>query len=238
VEGQQFVMGSACSVLILLSSFLWVRQMIDSWYPSANVSDQGSRPQLADPPPTLTHLYNTYMALITTENPIIASIAEKTFYWVTFAQEPLPAQDIAFAITLGLSEADEETVRPIDGPKLAQYCIGMVHFQKPDRLLVQHPTVMEFLCQRLDNSLAHMYLAKICMKSLTTMAAQRDRNDMAKEDRSSAEGLFAYAQKHYMMHGFKAIASDQRVGPFVDADTLPTFENMHQMQIRDHDETA
>lgn len=132
-------MGSACSVLILLSSFLWVRQMIDSWCPSADVSDQGSRPQLADPPPTLTHLYNTYMALIATENTIIASIAEKTFYWVTFAQEPLPAQDIAFAITLGLSEADEETVRPIDGPKLAQYCISIVHFQKPDRLSYLSP---------------------------------------------------------------------------------------------------
>ena len=110
--------------------------------------------------PSLTHLYDTYMQFIATENPIIASIAEKTFYWITFALEPLGAENIAFAITLGLSEKDMKAMKPIDGPKLAKFCNGLVCFEEPDQLLPQHPTVMEFLSQHLDSDLGHSLISK------------------------------------------------------------------------------
>ena len=182
-----------------------MRTAIDQWYTSASTStsDQDFGVQLPQAVPSLTHLYDTYMQFIATENPVIASIAEKTFYWITFALEPLGAKNIAFAITLGLSEKDMKAVKPIDGPKLAEFCNGLVCFQEPDQLLPQHPTVMEFLSQHLDSDLGHLYLAKICLKSLTTMAVKRDSASVLEEDRTGAEGLLAYARKNYMMHGFK-----------------------------------
>ena len=215
------------------SSFLWVRTAIDQWYTSASASDQNSVVPSAQPVPSLTHLYDTYMQFIATEDPVIASIAEKTFYWVTFALEPLRAQDIAFAITLGLSETDEKVVRPIDGPKLAKYCSSLVHFQEPDILLPLHPTVVEFLSQHLDSDLGHLYLAKICLKLLTTMTVKKMSASAAGEDDNGAQGLLAYAKKNYMMHGFKAISLDRRIGPFVDADALPTFDSVEQMQFQE-----
>ena len=163
-----------------------MRTAVDQWYTSASTStstsDQDAEVELPQAVPSLTHLYDTYMQFIATENPVIASIAEKTFYWIAFALEPLGAKNIAFAITLGLSDKDMKAVKPIDGPKLAKFCNGLVSFQEPDQLLPQHPTVMDFLSQHLDSDLGHLYLAKICLKSLTTMAVKRKSTSALEED--------------------------------------------------------
>ena len=98
--------------------------------------------------------YEQYMALIASETPLVASIAEKTLYWLIFALEPLRAQDIAPAICMGLNEADEKLIQPVDGAKLAQYCKGLITFhEESDELRLVHQSAKEFLCQKLDNSL-------------------------------------------------------------------------------------
>jgi hypothetical protein len=53
----------------------------------------------------------------------------------------------------------------------------------------------------------------------------RDAN--AEGEGSSEERLYAYARRWYMVHGFKALSLDQRIGPFIQADDLPAFEKRH-----------
>ena len=168
--------------------------------------------------------YEQYLATIASEEPVVASMAEKTLYWLVFALEPLRARDIAFAISMGLDEADEKLVQPVDGAKLDQCCKGLVIFrEESDKLLLVHYSFKEFLCQKLDNSLAHAYLSKICLLALTTMARQDDSSGANLNEgpaMTGEEGLFAYARRNYLVHGFQALSLDQRIGPYIGADDV------------------
>ena len=201
-------------------SFLLVRLALESLQSSA----KDSKATPATTPSSLTTFYEQYIAMIASETPLVVSIAEKTIYWLIFALEPLRAQDIAFAICMGLNEADEKLVQPIDGAKLAQYCKGLVTFrEESDELCLIHQSAKEFLCQKLDNSLAHAYLGKVCLLALTTMAREEDSLEMSLSQgraMSSEEGLFAYARRKYLIHGFQALSLDQRIGPWIDADEV------------------
>ena len=194
-------------------SFLLVRHALESLQSPAK-----------DSKATLATFYEQYIALMASETPLVASIAEKTFYWLIFALEPLRAQDIAFAICLGLNEADAKLIQPVDGAKLTQYCKGLVTFrEESDELCLVHQSAKEFLCQKLDNSLAHAYLGKVCLLTLTTMARQEDSSETSLNqgrEMSGEEGLFAYARRKYLIHGFQALSSDQRIGPWIDADEV------------------
>ena len=201
-------------------SFLWVRLALESLQSSA----KDPKTTLETTPSSLSTFYEQYIAVIASETPLVASIAEKTLYWLIFALEPLRARDIAFAICTGLDEADEKLIQPVDGAKLAQCCKGLVTFREEfDELCLVHQSAKEFLCQKLDNSLAHAYLGKVCLLALTTMARQEDSSKtVLNEGRamSGEEGLFAYARRKYLIHGFQALSSDQRIGPWIDADDL------------------
>ena len=196
-----------------MHSFLLVRLALESLQSPAQ-----------DSKATLATFYEQYIALIASETPLVASIAEKTLYWLIFALEPLRAQDIASAICLGLNEADEKLIQPVDGAKLAQYCKGLITFhEESDELCLVHQSAKEFLSQKLDNSLAHAYLSKVCLLTLTTMARQEDSSESSLNQgraMSGEEGLFAYARRKYLIHGFQALSSDQRIGPWIDADEV------------------
>ena len=175
-------------------------------------------------PSSPTTFYEQYIAVIASETPLVASIAEKTLYWLTFALEPLRGRDMVFAISMGIDEADEQLIQPIDGAKIAQCCKGLVTFsEESDNLCLVHQSAKEFLCQKLDNSLAHAYLAKVCLLALTTMARQEDPSGTSLNEggaMSGDEGLFAYARRKYLIHGFQALSLDQRIGPYIDADEV------------------
>lgn len=112
VDALQFPVGAFCTESLQ--------------YSTNESSDHASRITDAETTPSsLTRFYEQYIALIASEKPVIASVAEKTLYWLVFATEPLPASDIACAISLGLAEAEERLVQPIDGAKLAQCCQGL-----------------------------------------------------------------------------------------------------------------
>ena len=83
-----------------------------------------------------------------------------------------------------------------------------------------HCTVEDYLRQHLDESLGHTYMAKTCLAAISSGPGPSDQ-----------EGFFEHAKRNYMIHGFKALALDQRVGPSVDADLLPIFER--SLGIRD-----
>ena len=165
-----------------------------------------------------------YIAVVVSETPLVASIAEQTLYWLIFALEPLRAQDIAFAICMGLDEADEKLIAPVDGAKLAQCCKGLVAFREDsDELCLVHQSAKESLCQKLDRSLAHAYLGKVYLLALNTMARQEDSSETGWNDgraMTGEEGLFAYARRKYLIHGFQALSLDQRIGPWIDADEV------------------
>ena len=198
-------------------SFLSVRRALEYLQPSA----KDSKTAIAS---SLTTLYEQYLAVIASETPLVASIAEKTLYWLTFALEPLRARDIVFAISMGMDEADEKLIQPVDGAKIAQWCKGLVTFsEESDNLSLVHQSAKEVLSQKLDNSLAHAYLAKICLLTLTTMARQEDISGTSLiegGEMSGEEGLFAYARRKYLIHGFQALSLDQRIGPYIDADEV------------------
>ena len=203
-------------------SFLLVRHVLESLRSSA----KDSKETLETTPSSLslTTFYEEYLARIASETPLVASIAEKTLYWLIFALEPLRAQDIAVAICIGLNEADEKLVQPVDGAKLAQCCKGLVTFrEESDELCLVHQSAKEFLCQKIDNSLAHAYLSKVCLLALTTMARWEDSSETSLDKggaMSGEEGLFAYARRKYLIHGFQALSLDQRIGPWIDADEV------------------
>ena len=46
---------------------------------------------------------------------------------------------------------------------------------------------------------------------------------------SGAEGLRVYAQRNHQTHMLKALALDQRIGPYVDPDVLPGVEKLHEI---------
>lgn len=79
---------------------------------------------------------------------------------------------------MGLDEADEKLIAPVDGAKLAQCCKGLVAFrEESDELCLVHQSAKESLCQKLDSSLAHAYLGKVCLLALTTVARQEDSSE-------------------------------------------------------------
>lgn len=210
----------------MMYSFLWVRLALESLQSSAKDSkdSESGASALKTIPSSLATFYDQYMAVIASEESVIASIAEKTLYWLVFALEPLRARDIAFAISMGLNEADKKLVQRVDGAKLAQCCKGLVTFrEESDNLALVHQSAQEFLCQKLDNSLAHAYLGKICLLALTTMARQDESSGAILTEGSAMtgeEGLFAYARRQYLIHGFQALSLDQRIGPYIDADDV------------------
>ena len=183
-------------------------------------------------PSSLEAAYSHLIRNVASKDPITASVMERTFYWLVFALEPLRARDITFAICLGLAETDEQQLKPLDAYRLSNCSKGLVVHTPPDELRLVHPSAKEFLCQRLDSSLAHTYLAKICLAALTSMAHRPDAEQSPHEEVSSGQqGLFEYAQRNYLIHGFKALALDRRIGPYIDADELPCFEVAHQISI-------
>ena len=214
-------------ILVLIPhSFLWVRLALESLKLSTKVlKDSGSGASFQENASiSISTFYEQYVAAVASETPIVASVAEKTLYWLAFALEPLRARDVSFAISLGLEEADEKLLQPVDGGKLAKCCKGLVTFRaESDELSLVHQSAKEFLCQRMDNSLAHTYLAKVCLLALTTMARQKDSFGMSLNAGSmmtGEDGLFAYARRKYLVHGFQALSLDQRIGPYIDADEV------------------
>lgn len=207
-------------------SFLWVRLALESLQSTGKdfKGSESGTSNLETTPSSLATFYEQYIAMIASEEPVVASMAEKTLYWLVFALEPLRARDIAFAISMGLDKADEKLVQPVDGAKLAQCCKGLVTFrEESDKLLLVHQSVKEFLCHKLDNSLAHAYLGKICLLALTIMARQDDSSGANLHEgpaMTGEEGLFAYARRNYLFHGFQALSLDQRIGPYIGADDV------------------
>ncbi len=220
MEGNLPCRSTRPGLILIVCSFLWVRLALESLQSSAK--DSKAAPEST--PSSLTTFYEQYIAVIASETPLVASVAEKTLYWLMFALEPLRARDIAFAISMGLDEADEQLMQPIDGTKLAQCCKGLVTFrEESDELCLVHQSAKEFLCQKLDNSLAHVYLGKVCLLALTTMARREDSSGTSLNQGSAMsgeEGLFAYARRKYLVHGFQALSLDQRIGPWIDADDV------------------
>lgn len=183
-------------------------------------------------PGTLEAAYSQLITSIVSQSPRIASIIEKTFYWLVFGLEPLRARDISAALQLGLNEIDGNQLKPLDPAHISQCCKGLVVEDPIDQLRFVHHSASEYLCQRLDSSLAHVYLAKICLAVLTcTYVGTVPANGSApgaSMELSGAEGLRAYAQRNHQTHMFKALALDQRIGPYVDPDVLPGVEKLHE----------
>jgi len=119
-------------------------------------------------------------------------------------------------------------LKPLDTAKVVTCCKGLIA-AKDDELFLVHPSALEYLCQRLNSSLAHTYLAKICLAILTTIKRRHDVEATPGQELTAEEALFAYVRKFYMVHGFKAISLDQRIGPFIEADDLPSFEKENQI---------
>ena len=179
-------------------------------------------------PSSLIRFYEQYIALIASESPVAASIAKKTLYWLLFAAEPLSASDVARAISLGMNEADETGVRPIDGAKLAHCCQGLIDFcEEDDSLQLVHQSAKDFLCQKLDSNMAHTYLSKVCLLALTTFEYQADQPASNSTDSVAAareNGLLSYARRNCQRHALQAVSTDQRIGPFMHADDVGFME--------------
>lgn len=181
-------------------------------------------------PGTLEAAYSHLITSIVSQSPRIASVIEKTFYWLVFGLEPLRARDVTAAIQLGLNEIDENQLKPLDPAQISQCCKGLVVEDPTGQLRFVHPSATEYLCQRLDNSLAHVYLAKICLAAMTcTTVPEHGSASADSMELSGAEGLRAYAQRNHQTHMFKALALDQRIGPYVDPDVLPGVQKLHDI---------
>lgn len=182
-------------------------------------------------PDTLEAAYSHLVTSIVSQSPQTASVIEKTFYWLVFGLEPLRARDITAAIQLGLNEIDENQLRPLDPAHISKCCKGLVVEDPIDHLRFVHHSATEYLSQRLDSSLAHVYLAKICL-AVMTFTSTGSGHGSAPDDGmelSGAEGLLAYAQRNHQTHMFKALALDQRIGPYVDPDVLPGVEKLREI---------
>ncbi|MCJ1465148.1 hypothetical protein MMC07_003764 [Pseudocyphellaria aurata] len=233
-SSSQEVLQYATSMIMEQSrgSFSRVRLLFDSLKSSAGIKYTTDGANTETVPSSLEAAYSHLIRNIALKDPITASVMERTFYWLVFALEPLRAQDITFAIRLGLAKADEQQLQPLDAARISNCCKGLVVYTPPDELRFVHRSAKEFLSQRLDSSLAHVYLSKICLTALTSMARRPDAEENPhEEEKSCEEGLFAYAQRNYLIHGFKAIALDRRIGPYIDADELPGFEVAHHITI-------
>lgn len=186
-------------------------------------------------PGTLEAAYSHLITGIVSQSPRIASIIEKTFYWLVFGLEPLRGRDISAALQLSLNEIDGNQLKPLDPAHISQCCKGLVVEDPIDQLRFVHHSASEYLSQRLDSSLAHVYLAKICMAVLTCTCVRtvpaNGSAPGASMELSGAEGLRAYAQRNHQTHMFKALALDQRIGPYVDPDELPGVEKLHDTGI-------
>jgi hypothetical protein len=179
-------------------------------------------------PESLEVIYDQILNEIVSGKTPEASIVEKTLYWVIFALEELRSGDVLAALCLGLDEDDEKFLKPFDLATLVGCCKGLIT-TKEDKLLLAHSSTKEYLCQRLNSSLAHVYLAKMCLAILTSMEPDPTVEREANRDMTSDEALYGYAQRNYLIHGFKALSLDQRIGPYIEADVLPSFEKKHRI---------
>lgn len=180
-------------------------------------------------PGTLEAAYSHLITGIVSQSPRTASVIEKTFYWLVFGLEPLRARDITAAIVLGLNEIDENQLKPLDPAHISKCCMGLVVEDPVDHLRFVHHSATEYLSQRLDSSLAHVYLAKICLAVMTCTSTESGHESAPDDgmELSGTEGLLAYAQRNHQTHMFKALMLDQRIGPYVDPDMLPGVEKLH-----------
>lgn len=180
-------------------------------------------------PGTLEAAYSHLITGIVSQSPRTASVIEKTFYWLVFGLEPLRARDITAAIVLGLNEIDENQLKPLDPAHISKCCMGLVVEDPVDHLRFVHHSATEYLSQRLDSSLAHVYLAKICLAVMTCTSTEPGHESAPDDgmELSGTEGLLAYAQRNHQTHMFKALMLDQRIGPYVDPDMLPGVEKLH-----------
>jgi hypothetical protein len=208
-------------------SFSWARRTIDALRGSTT-DTEGVKESSTNIPKGLEDIYRQFMVEIASADTPIASIAEKTFYWVVFALEPLRTRDIVTALCLGLSEETEQYIKPLDAARLVKCCKGLIVVEK-DQFRLFHSSAMEYLCQQLDSSLAHTYLAKICLAILTSMRPCPDAEQAADQEPTCEEALYEYARRFYLIHGFKALALDRRIGPYIEADDLPCFEKKHHV---------
>lgn len=200
---------------------------------ASRIYQEQSQEPLSQLPGTLEAAYSHLITSVVSQSPRIASVIEKTFYWLVFGLEPLRARDITAAIQLGLNEIDENQLKPLDPAHISQCCKGLVVEDPIDQLRFVHPSATEYLCQRLDSSLAHVYLAKICLAVLTYTSTVPGHGSAPGDstELSGAEGLRAYAQRNHQTHMFKALALDQRIGPYVDPDVLPGVEKLREIGI-------
>ena len=197
---------------------------------ASRIYHEPSQEPLNQLPGTLEAAYSHLITSIVSQSPRTASIIEKTFYWLVFGLEPLRARDITAAIGLGLNEIDKNQLKPLDPAHISKCCKGLVVEDPVDHLRFVHHSATEYLSQRLDSSLAHVYLAKICL-AVMTCTSTGSGHESAPDDGmelSGAEGLLAYAQRNHQTHMFKALMLDQRIGPYVDPDMLPGVEKLHE----------
>ena len=169
-------------------------------------------------PKSINTIYDQVLGGITSQEPYMVALAERVFYILQYSLEPLRFADISVALSMNLNGYYDAKLRPLTYEKIRKATGGhLIECTKDpsgtDFLRFVHHTVGDYLRGHLDESLGHTYMAKTCLAALSSGLGRSDQ-----------KGFFEYAKRNYMIHGFKALALDQRVGPSVDADLLPVFE--------------
>jgi hypothetical protein len=213
--------------LTAVSSFLWVTSAITA----LQQSDREASTAAKATPLSLQLVYKQFMADIAASSKSNASVAEHALYWLVFALSSLRTYDIIAALNISPSRpptGEQPTSQSITAKTVRSCCKGLVTMDG-ENLVITHPSAYEFLTHALNNSLAHTYLAKMALAILTTMSPMHGGPMGRGQEKTREEALYEYAKKYYLIHGLKAIALDQRVGPYIDADSLPSFEERHQV---------
>lgn len=193
---------------------------------SLQSSPKDSQATQESTPSSFTTFYEQYIAAVASQTRPVASIAEKTTLLAHLrARAPASSRHSIrnhprTSMWRTKSSSNRSTER--NWPNAAK--VSLPFRAVSDELCLVHQSATEFLCQKLDNTLAHAYLAKVCLLTLAAMARREHSSETGGNDdgraMSGEEGLFAYARRKYLVHGFQAFSLDQRIGPWIDADEV------------------
>ena len=210
-------------LFLMKCSWTWARRAISSIDTSSQAGKGWSDST------QLQHVYQQLLAEIAAAESLHAAIAERTLYWILFALEPLTVSEIATAVNLSMDNNLEPSTPAIAAEKILDCCRGLLKISE-NKFQFTHFTAQEYLAESLNSSLGNVFLTKTCLVILSTLAPVEGRESQSCPATTPEETLYDYAKRNYMIHGFKSVALDQRVGPYIEADNLPGFERIHGIE--------
>jgi len=172
-------------------------------------------------PEDLNEAYGSVIKRISAQNEKPRHLAKTALKWVTYAKEPLKAEELRHAIAVAPSSTDINEKDLIDIELLVSFCVGIVSIDREGGIIrLVHYTAQKYLEKELQSVQANTQIARTCLSYLAfdVFLVSCDDNPSL-EERIRKYKLSSYAASHWGDHVREGLQEQ------LHALVLATFEN-------------